>query len=175
MSVLRRLLNRRQTMKRFPGFIQLQIICLLLFWLSICSERAAVMCAARNRLDVAAHSNFVKANYMTESKFQHYVWCFKNASICLDRSRNPGGGTTCCWNTFCQDTHRDKNHCGACGRPCRYGHTCCYGQCTDLLNDRHHCGSCESCCSENEQCEFGMCGYGGYNEATPNSLNPKHW
>ncbi|KAJ7564302.1 hypothetical protein O6H91_02G012100 [Diphasiastrum complanatum] len=126
-------------------------------------------------LELAAHSNFVKVNYIAESKW-HYVWCFKNASVCLDPSKNPGGGTTCCWNTFCHGTYSDKDHYGGCGSSCKYGLTCCYDECTDLLNNRYHCGSCETGCPENGKCEFSMCGYGlvGYDEVKQNSFNPKH-
>ncbi|MCO5592057.1 hypothetical protein L7F22_046051 [Adiantum nelumboides] len=86
------------------------------------------------------------------------ISCHNDADICRDPLRNPGGGSTCCWNRVCKDTENDDNHCGKCGQPCGIGLRCCGASCVNLLWDNFNCGCCGHRCADS-QCAFGMCGY----------------
>lgn len=105
------------------------------------------------------HLNFFRAPLMRGRR--RVLSCASDANICLDREKNPWGGTTCCFQQFCRDTHRDPNNCGACGRACAYGLVCCDGKCVDVQNDPRNCGSCFEVCPGQSRCSFAMCDYGG--------------
>ncbi|GFZ13990.1 hypothetical protein Acr_24g0001800 [Actinidia rufa] len=92
---------------------------------------------------------------------QRTLWCAHDPSACLDREKNPWGGTTCCFQKFCKDTASDKDHCGACGHACAFGLVCCDGNCVDVQNDPQHCGGCFEECHGENKCSFAMCDYGG--------------
>ncbi|KAI8561673.1 hypothetical protein RHMOL_Rhmol04G0359000 [Rhododendron molle] len=102
----------------------------------------------------SAHLNFYRGR-------QRVMWCDRDPSVCLDREKNPWGGTTCCFRKFCKDTRSDSSHCGACGLACGYGRACCDGKCVDVQNDPYHCGSCFEECPGETKCSFAMCDYGG--------------
>ena len=89
------------------------------------------------------------------------VSCANDPEVCLDREKNPWGGTTCCFQKLCRDTLRDSRNCGACGRTCGFGFVCCDGRCVDVQNDPKYCGSCFEECTGEGRCSFGMCDYGG--------------
>ncbi|EOY06539.1 Stigma-specific Stig1 family protein, partial [Theobroma cacao] len=92
--------------------------------------------------DASTHLNFFRA---ASRGRQRVLSCARDAKICLDREKNPWGGSTCCFQQFCRDTLRDSNNCGACGacgQACAYGLVCCDGKCVDVQNDPHNCGSC---------------------------------
>ncbi|XVE82156.1 hypothetical protein DITRI_Ditri15bG0124100 [Diplodiscus trichospermus] len=108
--------------------------------------------------DAATHLNFFRAALRGR---QRVLSCARDANICLDREKNPWGGSTCCFQRFCRDILRDSNNCGACGRACGYGLVCCDGKCVDVQNDPHNCGSCFEECPAQHRCFFAMCDYGG--------------
>ncbi|KAF9606156.1 hypothetical protein IFM89_023249 [Coptis chinensis] len=102
------------------------------------------------------HSNFLHAALRGGQK---HFWCASNPTVCLDREKNPWGGSTCCFQRFCKDTMNDRNHCGKCGMRCAHGLVCCGGRCVDIRNDPHNCGSCYEECPGQVGCSFAMCGY----------------
>lgn len=91
-----------------------------------------------------------------------FLWCANDPVVCLDRKKNPWGGSTCCFQQFCKDTLSDVNHCGACGRVCGHGLVCCDGKCVDIQNDPHNCGSCFQECPGQNGCSYAMCEYSGW-------------
>ncbi|XP_059630172.1 stigma-specific STIG1-like protein 4 [Cornus florida] len=92
---------------------------------------------------------------------QRVLWCANDPTVCLDREKNPWGGSTCCYQRFCKDTMSDPNHCGACGKTCAYGFVCCNGNCVDIQNDARNCGACFEECPGQSRCFYAMCDYGG--------------
>lgn len=111
------------------------------------------------RSDAPTHLNFFRSALRGR---QRVLSCANDPSVCLDREKNPWGGTTCCFQKFCKDTMRDRNHCGACGLACAYGLLCCDGKCIDVQNDPQHCGSCFEVCPGQPRCSYSMCDYGGW-------------
>ncbi|GLT32501.1 hypothetical protein SLA2020_071660 [Shorea laevis] len=107
--------------------------------------------------DVPRHLNFFRS---AKRGRQRLLSCGGDPTVCLDRERNPWGGSTCCFGQICKDTMRDSNHCGTCGHACAYGLVCCDGKCVDVRNDSNNCGSCFQECPGKNQCSFAMCGYG---------------
>ncbi|KAJ9154513.1 hypothetical protein P3X46_027836 [Hevea brasiliensis] len=108
--------------------------------------------------DAPTHLNFFL--YKLQGR-QRVLSCANDPSVCLDREKNPWGGTTCCFQQLCKDTLKDPNNCGLCGQTCAYGFACCNGRCVDIQNDPHHCGSCFEECPGQGRCSFAMCDYGG--------------
>ncbi|GLT99114.1 hypothetical protein SLE2022_165780 [Rubroshorea leprosula] len=106
---------------------------------------------------VPSHLNFFRSALRGR---QRLLSCAGDPGVCLDRERNPWGGSTCCFGKFCKDTLRDSNHCGACGQACGYGLVCCDGKCVDVQNDTNNCGSCFQECPAKNRCSFAICGYG---------------
>lgn len=121
----------------------------VLFILSIINGRECAQLMSR-------HVQFLKTNYGNGGR---HVGCARNASVCSDPVKNPNGGSTCCFNTFCKDLASDFLHCGQCGFPCPYGLACCSGFCVDIKNDPMHCGCCFYQCPKHEKCIYGLCGY----------------
>ncbi|KAJ4834081.1 hypothetical protein Tsubulata_016279 [Turnera subulata] len=118
---------------------------------------------AARRLDLPdserpTHLNFFR--YALRGR-QRVLSCANDPNVCLDREKNPWGGSTCCFQKFCKDTLRDSNNCGACGQTCAFGFVCCDGRCVDVQNDPHHCGSCFEECPGQGRCSFAMCDYSG--------------
>lgn len=59
-------------------------------------------------------------------------------------------GLSCC-GTECVDTSQDANHCNACGHTCGAGLGCCSGECVSL-DSKERCGSCGGACSPDQEC-----------------------
>jgi hypothetical protein len=58
----------------------------------------------------------------------------------------------------CIDGGSDPANCGACGRVCGTGTTCCSGSCVDVLgSDTSNCGGCGQRCPVNGVCTAGSC------------------
>ncbi|KAF8401462.1 hypothetical protein HHK36_012401 [Tetracentron sinense] len=108
--------------------------------------------------DSPTHLNFFRAALQGRHRI---LSCAKDPTVCLDREKNPWGGSTCCYQKFCKDITNDPNHCGACGQTCAHGFLCCGGQCVDIRNDPGNCGSCYEECPGQLKCSFAMCDYGG--------------
>ncbi|KAJ0035103.1 hypothetical protein Pint_24505 [Pistacia integerrima] len=108
--------------------------------------------------DAPSHLNFFRSALRGR---QRVLSCATDPGVCLDREKNPWGGTTCCFRQFCKDTLKDSSHCGACGTACGYGLVCCDGKCVDVQADPQHCGSCFEECPGKNKCVFSMCDYGG--------------
>ncbi|KAA8527446.1 hypothetical protein F0562_034839 [Nyssa sinensis] len=108
--------------------------------------------------DTPAHLNFFRSALQGR---QRVLSCANDPTVCLDREKNPWGGSTCCFQKFCRDTMSDPNNCGACGQVCGYGFVCCDGKCVDIQNDPGHCGACFEECPGQERCSYAMCDYGG--------------
>jgi hypothetical protein len=51
----------------------------------------------------------------------------------------------------------DDHNCGACGRVCVEGQTCCQGGCVSVVNDAKFCGSCDNACGAGLSCCAGQC------------------
>lgn len=63
----------------------------------------------------------------------------------------------------CVNTLSDPSNCGACGRACGAGTSCCAGDCLDpvaLQTDASNCGTCGNRCAVNGTCTAGTCGCG---------------
>eukprot|EP00246_Nothoceros_aenigmaticus_P011367 TRINITY_DN3059_c0_g1_i1.p2 TRINITY_DN3059_c0_g1~~TRINITY_DN3059_c0_g1_i1.p2 ORF type:complete len:261 (-),score=40.56 TRINITY_DN3059_c0_g1_i1:469-1251(-) len=110
---------------------------------------------------------FLNNNYHKPTRYK-YAWCDKNAALCTDKTKNPGGGTTCCFKKFCKDLTKDVHNCGKCGHSCGYGQVCCKGKCVKLATNFSNCGKCGVACKANEKCVYGLCGY-----ATVGGKKPK--
>jgi hypothetical protein len=54
-------------------------------------------------------------------------------------------------------TQTDAANCGACGRACGAGLSCCGGECVDRQTDRQSCGICGRACADGEECCQGEC------------------
>ncbi|XWS08586.1 hypothetical protein CRYUN_Cryun40dG0015000 [Craigia yunnanensis] len=134
----------------------------LLFIILVLIETSHGVAAGRElslrESDAPTHLNFFRAALRGRRRV---LSCARDVNICLDREKNPWGGSTCCFQQFCRDTLRDSNNCGACGRTCAYGLVCCDGKCVDIQNDPHNCGSCFEECPGQNRCSFAMCDYGG--------------
>lgn len=83
--------------------------------------------------------------------------------------------TTCTSNmtmcgTFCVETDRDVNNCGACFNFCPVGQFCCGGKCTTMQADTDNCGSCGARCPG--ECALGICNYGGTAASGSNARLP---
>ncbi|KAG5240888.1 hypothetical protein OIU76_014408 [Salix suchowensis] len=114
--------------------------------------------ADRPEPDIPTHVNFLRSALRGRERV---LSCADDPNVCVDRERNPWGGSTCCFRKLCKDTSRDSNNCGACGRTCGYGFVCCDGNCVDIHNDPRHCGSCFQECPGQGRCSFAMCDYSG--------------
>jgi hypothetical protein len=57
----------------------------------------------------------------------------------------------------CTDLLSDSNNCGACGRPCTSGRTCCNAYCADLTTDDLNCGACGFLCDSLSCCAASYC------------------
>jgi hypothetical protein len=55
------------------------------------------------------------------------------------------------------DLATDKTNCGACGRVCAEGQTCCQGSCVTVATDPRFCGSCRNACGAGLSCCGGQC------------------
>lgn len=109
--------------------------------------------------DTPTHLNFFRSALRGR---QRVLSCADDPRVCVDRGKNPWGGSTCCFRKFCKDTLRDSDNCGACGQTCAYGFVCCDGKCVDIRNDPRHCGSCFQECPGQGRCSFAMCDYSGW-------------
>ncbi|XP_050219482.1 stigma-specific STIG1-like protein 1 [Mercurialis annua] len=98
----------------------------------------------REYSDAPQHLNFLRSTTLRGR--QRVISCANDAEVCLDREKNPWGGTTCCFRKVCRDTLRDSRNCGACGKTCGFGFVCCDGKCVDIQNDPKHCGACFEVC-----------------------------
>ncbi|MCS6912376.1 MAG: hypothetical protein RMK29_07915 [Myxococcales bacterium] len=65
------------------------------------------------------------------------------------------GGNACCGG-LCTSLSTPAN-CGACGRRCPDGHSCCEGACVDRQRDPSHCGACGLSCGPGQVCAGGRC------------------
>ncbi|CAN6464042.1 unnamed protein product [Victoria cruziana] len=113
--------------------------------------------------EVIAHSAFLKAGNgdgPLERAGEFGQQQHRSKLLCPDGCRDLPGVQVCCGHRGCTNIMRNRFHCGACHRPCRFGHACCDGICVDTLNDRNHCGRCRTPCFPGVDCFFGMCGYG---------------
>lgn len=116
------------------------------------------LAATQTGSGIPTHSNFFRSTLRGRERV---LWCANDASVCLDREKNPWGGNTCCFQKFCKDIMSDLNHCGTCGQACAYGLVCCDGKCVDVNKDPKHCGSCFEECPGQNRCLYAMCDYGG--------------
>lgn len=55
------------------------------------------------------------------------------------------------------DPQNDADHCGACGRACTSGQTCCAGSCVDTALSSAHCGACANACGPGQGCCGALC------------------
>ena len=71
--------------------------------------------------------------------------------------RTCAAGETCCAGA-CRNLATDSMNCGACGAPaCAEGQTCCNGMCLDTAQDEMNCGMCGRACANGETCCGGSC------------------
>ena len=66
----------------------------------------------------------------------------------------PSGQTLC--GTRCVDLDTDTRHCGACGRRCRAGESCCDGVCA-AIGTPAACAGCGDVCDPGDSCVDGEC------------------
>lgn len=63
---------------------------------------------------------------------------------------------------ICVDGQTDPANCGACGRVCAAGQSCCGGACVNTSSNPAHCGSCGTRCTLPQTCggggKPGVCG-----------------
>ncbi|MDD1655037.1 MAG: hypothetical protein LUO91_04945, partial [Methanomicrobiales archaeon] len=64
-------------------------------------------------------------------------------------------------NFICADLQADEANCGACGKVCGTGETCCDGKCVDRGTDESNCGSCGNVCPSGQTCTEGICSPSG--------------
>ncbi|XP_057457290.1 protein GRIM REAPER-like [Lotus japonicus] len=82
---------------------------------------------------------------------------YKN--ICNGISANKGTELLNCCKNKCVNVRGDMNHCGKCGKKCKYGERCCGGVCTNILKNNNNCGKCNKKCKHGIHCRYGFCGY----------------
>ncbi|AKF10472.1 hypothetical protein [Sandaracinus amylolyticus] len=66
-------------------------------------------------------------------------------------------GERCCPGIGCINVLDSPSNCGACGRVCAAGTTCCDGECVIEDTDPEHCGGCGNECEIGQQCCRGQC------------------
>ncbi len=93
--------------------------------------------------------------------------CTRNGQCCTGDCMRVGTGThpryicrcprglQLCSNR-CVDPESDTRSCGACGKRCKTGETCCGGACV-RLGTKDHCGACGDRCAGEASCVSGTC------------------
>jgi hypothetical protein len=68
----------------------------------------------------------------------------------------PSCGSKLTWCGSCVDLTSNKDHCGACNRPCG-ALTCCASACVNPTTDNKNCGKCGNTCTAPNTCQKGTC------------------